>query len=57
MQLYAHVGAKDASELRLFSSDAAAIVYAEEAMVSDFPLTDESVIYACVGGEDPPKQQ
>lgn len=58
LQLFAHVGAKDASELRLVSADLPAhTVFADEAMVSDFPLTDESVIYACVGGEEPPKAQ
>jgi len=55
-QLFAHIGAKDAAELRLVSTDLpAATVFADEAMVSDFPLDDESVIYACVGGEEPPK--
>ena len=48
-----HVGAKDPSELRLVSAESAA-TFADEAMVSDFPITDESVIYACVGGEEPP---
>ena len=50
------MGAKDAGELRLVSADLPSHpVFADEAMVSDFPLTDESVIYACVGGEEPPK--
>ncbi len=52
-QLFMHVGAKDPSELRLVSAESAA-TFADEAMVSDFPITDESVIYACVGGEEPP---
>ena len=51
------MGAKDAGDVRLVSSDAAATVYSDEAMVSDFPLNDESIVFACVGGEDPPKPQ
>jgi hypothetical protein len=48
------VGAKDASELRLASTELST-VFADEAMVSDFAITDESVIHAVVGSEEVPK--
>lgn len=54
LQLFAHVGAKDASELRLASTELST-VFADEAMVSDFALADDSVIHAVVGSEEVPK--
>ena len=42
--------------MRLVSTELSAhTVLADEAMVSDFPLTDESIIHALVGGEEAPK--
>jgi hypothetical protein len=51
------VGAKDASELRLFAAEKEGQQYADEALVSDFPITDQSVFFVCLPGEEPPKLQ
>lgn len=44
------VGAKSAEDIALYSADKAT-TYADEAMVSDFALTDESIVYVGLGGE------
>ena len=51
------MGAKDASELRLFAAEKEGQQYADEALVSDFPITDQSVFFVCLPGEEPPKLQ
>lgn len=52
-QLCPLFGVASPAELRLVADDKAT-VFGNEAMVSDFPLTDESLCYVTFGPEEAP---
>jgi hypothetical protein len=52
-QLCPLFGAATPAELRLVADDKAT-VFANEAMVQDFPLNDESICYVTFGAEEAP---